>query len=107
MNPACIKTNDLPWQPAEGYGPGAEEKVLNEGNSIAPRTILLKIPPGWRMEAHSHLNTELHFIVEGEYKSQGKTFPAGTFCIIPKGVRHGAYSTESGATILVTWCDLR
>jgi len=107
MNPVCIKSNDLSWRTAEGYGSGAEEKVLNKGNGIVPRTILLKIPPGWRMEAHSHLNTELHFILEGQYESQGREFPAGTLCIIPKEVQHGGYSTKSGATILVTWCDLK
>ncbi len=107
MNPLCIKANDLRWQPAEGYGMGAEEKVLNEGNDVAPRAILLKIPPGWRMEAHSHLKAELHYLIEGQYESQGKEFPVGTFCVIPKEVRHGAYSTKSGAVIFVTWCDLR
>ncbi|MFZ5981350.1 MAG: cupin domain-containing protein [Candidatus Zixiibacteriota bacterium] len=107
MKPVCIKANDLHWKPAEGYGMGAEEKVLNEGNSVAPRAILLKIPPGWSMDAHSHLNTEMHYILEGQYESQGKKFPAGTFCVIPKEVKHGAYSTKSGAIILVTWCDLR
>jgi anti-sigma factor ChrR (cupin superfamily) len=107
MNPVCIKSNDMVWQPAEGYGAGAEEKVLNVGGSVAPRTILLKIPPGWSMEAHSHLNTELHYIIEGEYESQGEIHPTGTFCIIPKEVKHGAFSTKTGATILVTWCTLR
>jgi anti-sigma factor ChrR (cupin superfamily) len=106
MNPICIKTDDAKWQPAKGYGMGAEEKVLNEGDSVAPRTILLKIPPGWSMESHSHLNTELHYILEGEYESQGEKFPAGTFCVIPKEIRHGSYSTKNGATILITWCNL-
>ena len=105
MNSICIKANDLHWQPAEGYGSGAEEKVLNEGEGIVPRTILLKIPPGWSMDAHSHLNTELHYILEGQYESQGRKFSAGTFCVIPKEVRHGSYSTKIGATILITWCN--
>ncbi len=105
MNSVCIDVNGLKWQPAGGYGMGAEERVLSVGGSMAPRTILLKIPPGWRMEAHSHLNTELHYILQGEYESQGKTYQAGTFCVIPKEVKHGAYSTKTGATIMVTWCN--
>jgi len=107
MNAVCIKAGEMEWRPADGYGSGAEEKVLNEGDGVVPRTILLKIPPGWRMEAHSHLNTELHYIIDGEYESQGEKFLPGTFCVIPKEVRHGGYSTASGATILVTWCDLK
>ncbi len=106
MSAVCRKADDLQWRPANGHGRGAEEKVLSEDDSPAPRTILLKIPAGWSMEAHSHLNTELHYILQGEYESQGNVQQAGTFCVIPKGVKHGAYSTKTGATILVTWCDV-
>ena len=107
MNTVCINANDLKWQPAEGYASGAEEKVLSVGGSIAPRAILLKIPPGWSMEAHSHLYTEIHYVIEGEYESKDEIFPAGSYCVIPKEVKHGSFSTEKGALVLVTWCSLK
>lgn len=106
MNISCVKSHDLEWRPAEGYGGGAEEKVLNIGGSVAPRTILLKIPPGWKMDVHSHIHTELHYVIEGEYENQGQIYPKGTFCVIPKEVQHGPFSTKKGATVLVSWCDL-
>jgi len=107
MNAVSINTNDLKWQAAEGYSSGAEEKVLSVGGSVAPRTILLKIPPGWSMKAHSHVFTELHYVLEGSYESQGKTFKAGTYSIIPKEVKHGDFATKTGAIILITWCTLK
>ena len=107
MNAVSINTNDLKWQPAKGYSTGAEEKLLSVGGSIAPRTILLKIPAGWSMDEHSHIYTELHYILEGEYESKDETYTSGTFRVIPKEVEHGPFTTKRGAIILITWCTLQ
>jgi anti-sigma factor ChrR (cupin superfamily) len=106
MDTVTINANDLSWQPAETYPSGAEAKVLSVGNAGTPRTILLKIPPGWRMAAHSHVFTEVHYILEGEYESGDETFPSGTFRLIPKEVEHGPFNTKTGAIIMVTWCEI-
>ncbi len=106
MNAVDLNVNNLKWQPAEGYSTGVEAKVLSIGDGVAPRTILLKIPPGWSMESHSHLYTELHYVLEGEYESKGEVYPVGTFRIIQKEVEHGPFTSRTGATILVTWCAL-
>jgi anti-sigma factor ChrR (cupin superfamily) len=106
MNAVTINVNNLRWHPAEMYPAGAEEKVLSAGSTNEPRTILLRIPPGWGMDAHSHVFTELHYVLEGEYESQGETYPSGTFRVIPKEVEHGPFATKTGAIILVTWCEM-
>jgi hypothetical protein len=49
MNTVSVNVNDLEWSGAAEYPTGTEEKVLSMGGSIAPRTILLKLPPGWKM----------------------------------------------------------
>jgi anti-sigma factor ChrR (cupin superfamily) len=107
MNSVNINANDVEWQDSLIYPAGAKEKVLSVGSDMAPRTILLKIPPGWSIDSHSHTHTELHYVLEGEYQSQGETYPGGTFRIIPKEVSHGPFSTKTGATILVVWCVLK
>ena len=106
MKEVSLNVNDLKWQPAHGYSAGVEEKVLCSGDSAAPRTILLKIPSGWSMESHSHISTELHYVLEGEYESKGEVYSAGTFRIIQKEVEHGPFTSRTGATVLVTWCTL-
>jgi anti-sigma factor ChrR (cupin superfamily) len=106
MNAVSINADDLKWEPAAGYSSGAEEKVLSVGGGVAPRTILLKVPPGWSMENHSHRYTELHYVLEGEYESEGKTHRSGTFRVIPKEVKHGPFTTREGAVIMVTWCRI-
>ena len=104
MNPVNINADDLEWEPAAGYSAGAEEKVLSGGGGVAPRTILLRVPPGWSMESHSHRSTELHYVLKGEYESEGETHRSGTFRVIPKEVKHGPFTTKEGAVIMVTWC---
>ena len=107
MNAVEVNTNDISWQNALKYPPGAEEKVLSMGGGMAPRTIILKIPAGWEMESHSHSHTELHYVLEGSYESEGRTYSAGTFRIIPKEVRHGPFSTKTGATIIIIYCSIK
>jgi len=107
MNSISINVGKLEWRDALGYPPGASEKVLSIGSDMAPRTILLKIPPGWSMDSHSHSHTELHYVLEGEYECQGETYSSGAFRIIPKEVAHGPFATKTGATILIVWCVLK
>jgi len=106
MKAVSVNVNDLKWSRSAEYSAGTEEKVLSMGGTIAPRTTLLKLPPGWKMTNHSHRFTELHYVLEGQIESQGNKYPAGTFRMIPKEVDHGPFSSETGATVLVIWCSL-
>ena len=104
MKGITTNADSLDWQPARAYPEGTEEKVLSAGDKSVPRSVLLKLPPGWNMKAHSHVFTELHYILEGEYTSRDETYPKGTLRVIPQGVEHGPFTTAIGAVILVTWC---
>jgi anti-sigma factor ChrR (cupin superfamily) len=107
MKAVTMNVNDLDWQPAPEYPGNAEEKVLSQGGGAVPRSILLRLPPEWNMEAHSHRYTELHFILEGAYESDGEVFNTGTFRVIPKEVEHGPFVSRQGATVLIIWCALQ
>ncbi len=107
MGEIYLNTSALAWESAEGYPSGAMQKVLHDGTDTTPRTVLLKIEPGFSMTEHSHLYTELHFILEGEYQIHDEVFPEGTFRIVPEHTNHGPFSTKKGAVILVVWIDYR
>ena len=106
MKAVNVNINNMKWNGAAEYPAGTEEKVLSAGGSIAPRVIMLKLPPGWKMDGHSHRFTELHYVLEGQIESQGQKYSAGTFRVIPKEVEHGPFSSETGAIVLVVWCSL-
>ncbi|MBD3170663.1 MAG: cupin domain-containing protein [candidate division Zixibacteria bacterium] len=106
MNAVDVNTNDIGWSNALDYPAGAEAKVMTMGGGMAPRSILLKIPPGWEMQSHSHAFTELHYVLEGSYECHHKVYTEGAFRIIPKEVKHGPFSTKTGATILIIYCSM-
>jgi anti-sigma factor ChrR (cupin superfamily) len=106
VNAVDVNANSINWQNAPDYPSGARQKILSMGSGMAPRTIMLNIPPGWEMQSHSHPNTELHYVLEGSYECGGETFSEGTFRIIPKQVKHGPFSTTTGATILIIYCSI-
>ena len=106
MKAVSVNVNSLAWSKTAEYPAGTEQKVLSEGGTIAPRVIMLKLPPGWEMGSHSHRFTELHYVLDGEIESQGKTYAAGTFRVIPESVEHGPFSSKAGATVLVIWCSI-
>ena len=106
MKEIQVNTTDMEWQDAINYPAGVKEKVLCDGSGNAPKSCILQIRSEWEMDAHVHVYTELHYVLDGEYESQGRTYPAGTFRMIPKHVNHGPFKTKTGATILVIWCEL-
>ena len=91
----------LGWTQAEGYPQGTRIKTLPiKGNA---KIVLLKLPAGFHMESHTHIYDEQHIVLEGEYESEGKVFPAGTYRLIPAHKDHGPFSSKMGALILVIW----
>jgi anti-sigma factor ChrR (cupin superfamily) len=96
-----IRTEDVDWQPANGYPSGALQKVLYVGSDSQPKSFLLKIEPGWLMNEHAHIHHELHYVLEGEYESKDKVYPEGSFRLIPAHSSHGPFTTIRGAVVLV------
>jgi anti-sigma factor ChrR (cupin superfamily) len=101
MNTITLDTNGMEWVEAASYPSGTEKKVLREDGEV--RTILLKLPPGFRLERHSHLFGEQHFVLRGGYEAGGNTYGPGTYQHVPAHADHGPYSSRDGAEILVVW----
>ena len=97
--------DDLNWENADAYSDGAQRKVLRNDNR--GETILLKMQAGFSMSPHSHITTEQHFVIEGEYQSAGKTYSAGSYQIFSPGEEHGPFESKEGALILVVWDPIR
>ena len=93
--------DDLNWEDTEKYPSGTKQKVLRDENGA--KTILLKLPKGFYLAPHSHITTEQHFVLEGEYTSGGESFPAGSYRMFSAGDEHGPFESKDGALILVVW----
>ena len=105
MKELSLNVRDLEWKESHRHATGAMAKEFLSDKEQGITAILLKLEPGWKMSEHGHVLTEIHYVLEGEYESQGKTFSAGTFRVIPKEASHGPFSSRNGATILVLWVE--
>jgi anti-sigma factor ChrR (cupin superfamily) len=105
MEEIIVKAFELEWDTAVNYPARTQWKVLRRGSQGEPKTILLKLAPGFEMASHSHMCTEHHYVLNGEYESQGERFPPGTYRVIPKHMNHGPFRSATGAELLVVWED--
>ncbi len=102
MKEFSLNHEEMPWEEAQGYPTGTKAKVLREDGS--KKTFMLKLPAGFDMEAHCHTAvSEQHFVLDGSYRSEGKTHSKGAYRFIPREVTHGPFTSEQGAVILVVW----
>ena len=103
MDEVSINELDLPWESTGSYQEGTQWKFLRRDSEGKPKAALLKLPPAFEMDAHSHVHAEHHYVLEGQYASQGRLFPAGSYRMIPAHANHGPFRSDSGALILVVW----
>jgi anti-sigma factor ChrR (cupin superfamily) len=99
MKEKSLNSEDMEWKDAPGYPSSTKIKVLREEGEA--KTFLLKLPSGINMEVHSHLTTEEHFVLEGEYQSRGKVYGPGAYRLIPAHISHGPFTTVRETIILV------
>ena len=93
--------DELGWEEAAGYPVGTRLKTLRDDHTA--KTILLKLPPGFVMDSHSHVTPEQHLVLEGEYESEGSVYTSGTYQLIPAGTDHGPFKSKTGGIILIVW----
>lgn len=93
--------DDSGWEEAKDYPEFTLMKVLMDNEY--GKTILLKLPKGFKMGSHSHVVTEQHLVLRGSYMTDGSTFTEGSFQIYNPHEEHGPFESPDGALILVIW----
>ena len=101
MQEVYVNCHDLEWQDMPSYPPGTKGKILRDDKG--GKTVLLKIPAGFEMPAHSHTTGEQHYVLEGQYRIEDQIYEEGTYHFMPPGDTHGPFKSENGATLLVIW----
>lgn len=93
--------NEFNWEKAINYPIGTLQKTLRDDEN--GKTVLLKIPKGFKMPSHSHINPEQHFVLDGMYTTDGIEFTRGSYQIYYSHEEHGPFESKEGALILVIW----
>ena len=101
MQEVYVDCNEMEWAPAANYPSGTLIKILRDYDGR--KTVILKMPAGFNVEKHSHNSVEQHYVMEGEYTIDGKSYGKGTYQLLPAGYEHGPFSSAKGATLLIVW----
>jgi anti-sigma factor ChrR (cupin superfamily) len=97
-----VNSDAIEWQEAgKSYPEGTKIKLLRDDDD--GRTAILKLPKGFKMESHSHIKDEQHFVLKGQYEIGEIAHREGTYHFIHHGLTHGPFTSKIGAEILVVW----
>ena len=89
-----------PWKPSRT--PGVSYKKLYFDKDSGLVTMLVKMEPGARLDAHVHKRTEQCLILEGELRySEDKIYRAGDFTWAEAGSMDPALYTVEGNVLLI------
>lgn len=95
-------TPDLEGERSALFPGDAEVATLRADPDGGASTLLVRLPPGGRIEAHRHPAPVQHYVLSGQYESDGRSFKVGTHRLVPNG--HLAPITSSeGAVILMIY----
>ena len=98
-----LYTPEMTWEELTFFPGNAEVKILRTEAEGGARTLLVRLPPGGEISPHSHIGPVQHYVVEGEYETEGELFAAGTYRLLPKHADVETISTEKGAVILMIY----
>ena len=102
MVDTIVNSNVMEWQEAgKGYPSGTKIKLLRD--VVDGRTAIIQLPKDFKMENHSHIKNEQHYVLNGQYEIGEKVYNQGTYQFIHPNVTHGPFTSKTGAEILVVW----
>jgi anti-sigma factor ChrR (cupin superfamily) len=92
-----IDTRSAPWR--QGLVPGLMVLPLHGHDGID--TALVRWAPDTVFNPHSHPGGEEILVLEGVFRDEGGSYPAGTWLRSPRWSRHAPYTGHEGALIYV------
>jgi len=90
----------LPWQPSPMAG--VDRRVLDRvGDEVARATSVVRYVPESRFPAHTHGMGEEFLVLDGTFRDEHGSYPAGTYVRNPWNTTHAPFVERDGCTILV------
>ena len=87
------------WTDAPGYPAGTRMKTLFDDKGV--KTVLLNVPGGFSMDAHSHDTFEQLYVLSGEISVGGELGTEGSCFNFKAKESHGPFVSKKGITALV------
>jgi quercetin dioxygenase-like cupin family protein len=104
-----LAPGDMKWTAGPPSLPAGAQMAALEGSpsKAGPFTVRFKLPAGYKIPPHTHPGDEHITVLEGDFSlgmgsawsdKDLKSFPVGSFAVMPKGMQHFA-TTTGGATL--------
>lgn len=103
MDDHTLYTAEMTWEKLTEFPGDGEVKRLRDRERAKGKTILVRLHAGGRVTPHSHTAAVQHYVLEGEYESEGKIYGAGTYRLLPGHADVADISTQNGVTTLMIY----
>lgn len=98
-----VQPHNLHFRPLVLSGLATTEfKQLSFDEKTGARTLLVKLPPGWKQAPGYHTANVEMFVVEGGIRIGDRPMGRYSYAYYPAGYSH-SFGTEEGATVLQFW----
>jgi len=94
---------EMLWETLREFPGKGEVTVLRDEGKGKAKTIIVRLPAGGQIIPHSHVAPVQHYVLEGEYETQGKTLGRGAYRFLPKHADVSTIFTKDGVTILMIY----
>jgi hypothetical protein len=98
-----VQSQNLPWVSGDLWGcrPGVEFKVLSLDADQGASSLLVRYPPGWRLERAGALSADEEFLVlDGTLSLGQQRYGEKSYAHLPVGYARGPMTSETGAVVL-------
>ena len=106
MDQHVAYTPEMPWEKLTEFPGEGEVKRLRDQGSGMGMTLIVRLPAHGHITPHAHTAAVQHYVLEGEYQSEGRVYRAGTHRLLPGGADVADISTQNGATVLMIYDPL-
>ena len=93
----ALRGDSIDWR--QGMVPGLKVTSLHQGST--KHTALVRWAPETRFNPHTHVGGEEILVLEGVFRDEYGSYPAGTWIRSPHMSNHRPFTGPEGATILV------
>ncbi len=103
MKDVVHHTAYMGWSELREFPGPADVKVLRDEPDTGAKTMIVRIPPGGDVSPHGHRGIVQHYVLEGQYESEGHLFGPGSYRMMPEHYDVPPLSTKRGVTILMIY----
>ncbi len=103
METLTVYAPETEWKELAEFPGKGQVKVLRDEGMNQARTLLIRLHAGGEITPHAHIATVQHYILEGEYESDGNIYGAGTYRLLPGHANVSKISTRNGVTLLMIY----